>query len=82
MRDLRDPRCVGHKLLSIAEGLRVQRPSVEWPLATVADMSGLACPIWTGDGFMSNNPAEHHSKTPQDGVGTKFGSPSSQGFSE
>lgn len=59
-RDLRDPSLLGHLLLSIPKKRRKlsQRfdHQSEW-----LDM----CPNWTGDGFMSTNPANHHSRTPQ-----------------
>lgn len=79
MKDLRDPRCVGHKLLVILEDARLSYPQQQWTASRVADANGLACPIYSST-LMSNDPAEHHSKTPQH-VGTEFGAPSSQEFS-
>lgn len=81
MNDLRDPMCVGHKLLSLAEAARKTHPELK--LSVIADRSGLRCPPWEGDGFMSNDPAEHHSKTPQGAnVGTEFSATRPPGFSE
>lgn len=82
MKDNRDPTCVGLKLLLIADAVRKTHP--EMKLSAIADANGLHCPPWTGDGFMSNNPAEHHSQTPQAhlAVGTSSASPSAPGFSE
>jgi len=78
MNDLRDPLVVGTQLLR----LRADTPKAT--LSEVYDSERIFfehLPPWTGNGLMSNDPAQHHSKTPQR-VGTEFGSLSAPGFSE
>lgn len=60
-RDLRDPAILGELLL------RSARDSLR-PLSGVYDRDAWLLdrlPAWVGDGRMSNDPARHHSRTPQ-----------------
>ena len=59
MRDLRDPSVLGQQLLRDQGGASL---SMTYDSAI---QHYEAMPDWTGDDFMSSNPAEHHSKTPQ-----------------
>lgn len=61
-RDLRDPQKLGLRILSEREKVKPRRKRlskvIDWlPLASVPD--------YTGDGYMSNDPAKHHSRTSQ-----------------
>ena len=54
MRDLRDPQLLGEEYLHLREaGLPIET-AVRWPVPSYAD-----------GGHISNDPAQHHSKTPQ-----------------
>jgi hypothetical protein len=66
-RDLRDPLLLGWALLTTAARKRDASQS-DIPLAAVCDevAQDFYVPDWTGDGFMSSNPALHHSKVAQD----------------
>jgi hypothetical protein len=64
-RDQRDPQLVGHKLIAIRAYLD-REGATRLPLSRLADMNGLHVPDYDGSGPMSNDPAAHHSKTPQD----------------
>lgn len=66
MKDLRDPLCVGETLLRTLSLWRNDAPDVS--ASVIADRyeeTLAAAPVWTGDGLMSNDPTEHHSKTSQ-----------------
>ena len=68
MRDLRDPQDLGSELLGLVAEERKEYPGATVQPSTVADRyqhALEACPDWTGDGFMSSNPADHHSKVSQ-----------------
>lgn len=58
-RDLRDPAVLGWALLLVADGTPLSEAYDRhaWQLARV--------PAWRGNGLMSNDPDQHHSKTPQ-----------------
>lgn len=54
MRDLRDPQKLGEAYLKVR--------ALNLP---IVDAVHMPCDPYQGDGFISSNPAEHHSKTPQ-----------------
>ena len=54
MRDQRDPQKLGERYLE----MRRQGADIEWAVTSPVD------PYRDG-GFISSNPAEHHSQTPQ-----------------
>lgn len=57
MRDLRDPE----KLWGTIQKFRVPGAPANWGLLCV-----IPSPNYTDGGHISNDPANHHSKTPQD----------------
>lgn len=65
-RDLRDPKALGETLLDQAPKVRSQY-GAEIPLSEIYDIHVrlFSIPDWAGDGFMSTNPANHHSKVDQ-----------------
>lgn len=68
-RDLRDPQALGKDLLAIARSARetYELPREQATLSQVYDLLGqhLDVPDYVGGGLMSNDPAKHHSRTPQ-----------------
>lgn len=60
-RDLRDPLFLGTALLRLPD--RRRKLSKRYDRHPI-EMKSI--PDWTGDGFMSTNPALHHSGTKQD----------------
>lgn len=60
MRDMRDPQEIGERLFAL-------RSKTGWAVSTLVNevIPGLTIPDYTGGEFMSSDPAEHHSKTPQ-----------------
>jgi hypothetical protein len=60
IRDLRDPLYLGTVLLGLPKLRRkLSRRYDEHPIVMVS------IPDWKGDGFMSSNPANHHSGVKQ-----------------
>lgn len=70
VRDLRDPRALGERLLGDAGAVRGSfgLSAGQAPLSQVYDLhvQHLDIPDYDGGGLMSNDPAKHHSRTPQD----------------
>jgi hypothetical protein len=66
VRDQRDPQKLGEKLLGDARAAReTYRTDIPLSEVYVAHIQYLDIPDYDGSGPMANDPAKHHSKTPQ-----------------
>lgn len=63
MRDLRDPQALGERIEKHRAAMAPWHR--EQPLSQYIDVMDLAVPDYDGGGLMSNDPALHHSRTPQ-----------------
>lgn len=70
MKDRRDPQALGEKLLGDARSARdaYELSREQAPLSQVYDLhvGHLEIADYDDGGLMSNDPAQHHSRTPQD----------------